>query len=122
MIFSNAVALVKAPVLLRSIQQLLPNFPSWVVWPTVVMALLNVVFAIALLNWKKWGFFGVLGTSLGDLALNFYLLIHLDLESVIPQEAAGVVVAYTIGPLISVIILFVLLRIGGKESGWSQLE
>jgi hypothetical protein len=122
MILGNAVALVRVLLTLGSIQQSIPNFPAWVVWPTFVLAVLNIVFAIALLNWKKWGFFGVLGTGLGALALNLYLLSQLDLESGIPQAAAGVVAVYAVGPLMGVMILFVLLRIGGEESAWSRLE
>jgi hypothetical protein len=122
MILTNAVGLVRVPLTVGALEQALPDFPAWVVWPAFVLVLLNVVFAIALLNWKKWGFFGLLGASVGALALNLYLLSQLDLERAIPQAAAGVVAVSAVGSLLGVLILFALLRVGGEMSGWSQLE
>jgi hypothetical protein len=122
MILANAVAPVSDALRLRKVEESIPNFPAWVIWPSFGLAMLNIVFAVALLNWKKWGFFGILGASLAVFALKVYLLNHLDAEIGIPQAATGLVAALALAPLVGVIILFVLLRIGGEESAWSQLE
>jgi hypothetical protein len=107
MILANAFALVSVPLRVGLIEQLIPNFPAWVVWPIFLLAILNIGFAIALLQWKKWGFFGVLCTSLTAFALNIYLGIG------IPHAVAG---------LVGIVILYGLLQIGREKSGWSQLE
>jgi hypothetical protein len=107
MILANAFALVSVPLRFGSIKQLIPDAPDWMIWPTFFLPVLNIVFAIALLNWKKWGFFGVLGTSLVAFALNIYL---------------GIGIPYAVAGFAGVAILFALLRIGGEQSGWSQLE
>lgn len=114
MVLGNALALVALPLTLTS--------AHWVVWPTLVSAVLNVTFAIALLNWKKWGFFGALGTSFIGLGVNVYQLSLLDSRSGIPQAAAGGVAFFALSPVLNSVILFALLRIGGEKNAWSQLE
>jgi hypothetical protein len=113
MVVGNSFALVALPLTLPP--------AHWVIWPTLVSAVLNVAFAIALLNWKKWGFFGALGTSLVGLGVNLYELSRLDPGSGIPRAAAGGVALSAAGPVLNTVILFALLRVGEK-SGWSQLE
>src|SRR5688500_20341036 len=58
MILANALTAVTTPLFAASIRQAIPGFPEWVVWPIVLLAVLNVVFAVALFKWKKWGFLG----------------------------------------------------------------
>jgi hypothetical protein len=77
------------------------------VWPITLSAVLNVAFAIALFNWKKWGFFGFLVTSVAAFAQNIYLGIG------IPNVVLG---------LMGIAIFYGVLQIGGQKSGWSQLE
>lgn len=107
MLIANGFAAVSTPLLVGAIQRVTPNFPAWVVWPVALLSVLNVVFAIALFNWKKWGFSGFLGTSLVAFGLNLYAGIG------IPQAVVG---------LLGVAILYGVLRIGGEKNGWSQLE
>jgi hypothetical protein len=107
MIIGNGFTAVGTPLMAGAIQQATPNFPAWVVWPIALLALLNVVFAIALFNWQKWGFFGFLLTSLAAFGLNIYAGIG------IPQAVLG---------LLGIVLLYGVLQIGGHRSGWSQLE
>ncbi len=58
MIVANALTASVAPLVPEKIQQEIPNYPIRLVWPVTLFAL-NVVFAIALLNLKKWGFYGL---------------------------------------------------------------
>ncbi len=107
MIIANGFAALGTPLMVGSIQQTIPNFPAWVVWPIALLAVLNLVFAVALFNWKKWGFFGFLGTSLAAFGLNIYATIG------IAQAVFG---------LVGIAVLYGVLQIGGQKSGWSQLE
>ncbi len=84
-----------------------PGFPGWFVWPFSLLALLNVVFAIALFNWKKWGFIGFCVTSILALAMNLY---------------AGVGYRQSEIGLLGVATLYAVLQIGEERKGWSQLE
>ena len=107
MIVANGATAVITPMLVGNIQQALPTFPAWMVWPITLSAVVNVAFAIALFNWKKWGFFGFLVTSVATFAQNIYVGIG------IPRTVLG---------LMGLAILYGVLQIGGQKSGWSQLE
>jgi hypothetical protein len=107
MIIVNGFTAILTPLMLGQIQQAIPNFPAWVVWPTVLLATLNVVFAIALFNWKKWGFFGFLGSAVVGVALNTY---------------AGISPCQTASGALGIVFLYGVLKIGGEKSGWAQLD
>ena len=108
LVIANALAAVLSPVMLASIRQRsIPDFPSWVAWPFSLLSVLGVVFAVALLRWKKWGFYGYALTAVGIFALNMY---------------AGVGVGAAAVGLIGTVILLGVLQIGGPKKGWSQLE
>jgi uncharacterized membrane protein (DUF2068 family) len=85
----------------------LPSGTRWVVPTMTVMGILNVVFAVALFRWKKWGFFGLVTTGLVGLVINL---------------AAGLNAASALGSLLGLVILFALLQIGSERKGWTQLE
>ena len=107
MIVANSLAAIVTPMSVQNIQQTMPNFPTWLVWPIVLMAILNIVFAVALFNWKKWGFFGFAATTIISFSLNIY---------------AGVGIAQSIVGLSGIAILFLVLQIGGERKGWVQLD
>ena len=107
MILANGLLLVSVLVSAGLLQRADPNVPAWVVWPVFSLAVLNIVFAIALLASQRWGFFGLVVTTLGAFGLNVYL------GFVIPHGLAG---------LMGIVILYVLLRIGGEKSAWSQMD
>jgi len=70
MMIGNAAS---APVYLFAsdfIGQALPQAPAWM-FPVLAMGgILNVVFAVALFQWKKWGFYGFVATAAIALAIN----------------------------------------------------
>ena len=68
---------------------------------------MNVVFAIAIFQWKKWGFFGVIVNTIVAFGINMY---------------AGVGIGQSVLGLVGVGVLFGVLQIGGDQNGWSQLE
>jgi hypothetical protein len=85
----------------------LPNAPSWALPVLAVGAILNVVFAVALFRWKKWGFFGFVAISILALCVN--VTIGLNIFQII-VGLAGIAVLYGV------------LQIGNEKKGWTQLE
>ncbi|HEV7642948.1 MAG TPA: hypothetical protein VGO50_03320 [Pyrinomonadaceae bacterium] len=103
----NGFVAITLPFAISQITQAQPTFPVWAGWGSVLMALLNVVFLVAIFKWKKWGFYGFAVATIVSCALNFY---------------AGVGVALSLIGLVGIAILFGVLQIGGKKKGWGQLE
>lgn len=106
-ILANGFTALATPLSVASIQEALPDFPAWIVWPIAGLALLNILFAVALFNWKRWGFYGFVATSLAACALNLY---------------AGLGIFDSVRGLIGIAVLYGVLQIGGKKSGWAQLD
>ena len=88
------------------IRQNLPNAPAWAFPALVVLCAGNVVFSVALFQWKKWGFFGCIATSILAVAVNL---------------AVGVGIVHVILGLAGTAILYGVLQIGGEKKGWAQL-
>jgi hypothetical protein len=67
----------------------------------------NVVFLVALFQWKKWGFFGYVGT-------NILIMVR------------GLTTGWHIGrfllQVLWVLILYAVLQVGKEKRGWTQLE
>jgi len=81
---------------------------AWILFILAGLCILNVVFAVALLNYKKWGFYGFTVNS--GLAIVANLMCGLG-----PRSFTGV---------IGVIILFGILQIRDSAGvkGWDRLE
>lgn len=107
MIVVNAITAIVTPLFTGAIQETIPGFPVWVSWVMAAGALLNIVFAVALLKWRKWGFFGFCAISAVAFMLNLY---------------AGLGIGQSIFGLLGLAILYAVLQIGGEEKGWDQLE
>jgi hypothetical protein len=84
-----------------------PGAPPWAFALLAVAAAANVVFAVAIFRWKRWGFYGLVGTSILALVANV---------------AAGVNVAQALIGLVGPAVLFGVLQIGNERKGWNQLE
>lgn len=86
------------------------NFPSAPVWTFPVLAVVgiaNVVCAVALFQWKKWGFFGFIATSIIAFVVNLTVGVN------IVQASIG---------LVGVALLYGVLQIGKERNGWLQLD
>ena len=81
--------------------------PSWAFPLLGIGSLLNLVSAIAIFKWKKWGFGLYVLSAFSQIVLNFYL---------------GLGVGTAIGGLVGVAILYGVLQIGGDRKGWTQLD
>jgi len=85
----------------------LPNAPVWTMPTLVAACIANVVFAVALFQWKKWGFFGFVGSTI--LVMVIGLTIGKPIGRVLLQ-------------VLWVVILYAVLQIGKEKRGWTQLE
>jgi hypothetical protein len=82
------------------------SYYAWAMPVYIIFGVWAVICAIALFNWKKWGFYGFI---LGAVGL---MIVYLISRSY----------AYAFTPFISVAVLFAVLNIGGVDKGWTQLE
>ncbi len=88
----------------------LPNPNSqFIVWIIAGLSLLNVIFAIMLLQWKKLGFYGFVITSLASFIINLSL---------------GVGILQSLLGLFGIAALYAILQIKSSEgmTAWDGLE
>ena len=85
----------------------MPLFSTWVYGVMAITGLLNLISAVAILRWKKWGFWLFASTSFITVCLNYTM---------------GINFATSIFGLVGVLILYGVLHIGGDKKGWTQLE
>jgi len=107
MIIANSLTALIYVIAGEKIKSNLPNAPGWTVPTLAVACIANIVFAVALFRWKKWGFFGFVGTSILALVINLRVGMHIG------QILLG---------LLGVVILYGVLQIGQEKKGWTQLE
>ena len=92
----------------EAIREALPaTSAGWVIPVLAVLSIANIVFAIALFQWQKWGFWGVVATSVAAFIINLSIGIGVG------QSALG---------LIGIALLYGVLNIGDSNKGWPQLK
>jgi hypothetical protein len=89
------------------ISESLPSSPGWLFPVLAVASIFNVICAVVLFKWKKWGFYGFVVTSVVAFVINLMIGIN-------PAQAF-------LG-LVGLAILYGVLQIGGERKGWAQLE
>jgi hypothetical protein len=109
----------------RELQVQFPNAPGWFFPAVTILAALNIVWAIALLRWKKWAFYALLLTS--GVMCGLHVILYRALPAHVsadPSEVDPHQVVMVSGSTIAgaVVILFVLLIVGGPRSTWRQLD
>jgi small-conductance mechanosensitive channel len=107
MIIVNALTAVVNLAAAGFIRERSPGMPAWAMPVLAVGAALNVVFAIALFLWKKWGFYGVVVMTVIAFVVNV---------------ASGINIALAVFGLVGVGVLYGVLQIGRENKGWPQLE
>jgi hypothetical protein len=81
--------------------------PGWAIPVYAIIGVFNVVCAIALFMWKKWGFYGFCASAI---------------VAIIANIAMGVNPFSAISSVIGIAILYGVLNIGKENKGWTQLE
>jgi hypothetical protein len=89
------------------LREKLPDASPPLLTGLAALAVLNIGFAIALWNWKKWGFWGYCATSLSAFIINMSM---------------GTGLGSSLVGLLGIVILYAALQIGGEKKGWSQLD
>jgi len=107
MLIANAAAAVANLAMSDVIRQRSPDMPGWAIPVLVVMTVFNLACTVALLRWKKWGFWGVCASSLVGVAVNL---------------SSGLGIGSSLLGLLGVALLYGVLQIGTENKGWPQLE
>lgn len=82
--------------------------PTLILTALGILGLLNVFFAIMLLNWKKYAFWGFVGTAVAAVIINISI---------------GLGIGMSLLGLIGIGLLYGILQIKeGTTSAWEQLE
>lgn len=106
MIVANSATALIYLVGSEDIRRSVPNMPD-LVFPVLIAAgIFNLICAIALFRWKKWGFWGFVVSAVVVFAINL---------------SGGVGIASALGGLVGVAILYGVLQIGKERAGWPQL-
>lgn len=85
----------------------LPQSSEWALPVLIILGLFNVACAIALLRWKKWGFYGFLLSTIVTFTVNV---------------AIGLNIFQSILGFLGIAVLYWVLQIGKEKKGWDQLE
>ena len=104
----NPIEIIRRARLIPHLGAPSTNMTSWTLALLITLLVLNIVFAVALLEWKRWGAFGLVAN-----ALAFFVLNVIRGGSPI---FAGVVA------LIVLLVLYVALNVGKDRRAWPQLE
>jgi hypothetical protein len=107
MIVANSAVALMYLLGSSALRRSLPNAPGWAFPVLIAIGVLNVVFAVALLQWKKWGFWGFCATAVAALFVNLSI---------------GLGVGQSLIGLVGIAILYGVLQIGSANKGWPQLE
>jgi len=107
MIFANSAGALMYLLGSEAIRKSFPNMPGWAFSVLIVGSLFNLVCAIALFQWKKWGFWGFCATSVVALVVNLSI---------------GLGIGPSLAGLVGVLLLYGVLHIGEENKGWPQLE
>jgi uncharacterized membrane protein YjjP (DUF1212 family) len=88
-------------------QQALPNISSVTYLILTVVCIFNVVCTIVLFKWKKWGFYGCLGSAVVAFIINIL---------------SGINLVTSLLGLLGLAMLYGVLNIGGENKAWTRLE
>jgi len=107
MIVANSLSALMYLFARNLIMDAVPGAPGWTFPVYAALGTVNVVCAVALARWKKWGFYGFVLTTIAGLVMN--ILIQVEVRQIIFG-------------LLGIVILFGVLHIGKENKGWPQLE
>lgn len=89
------------------IKQNFLGMPSWVLVVMGISTIFNLMCTVALFQWKKWGFWGLIISCIVALGVNFFI---------------GFGIAQSLSCLVGVILLCAALHMGKENKGWAQLD
>jgi uncharacterized BrkB/YihY/UPF0761 family membrane protein len=104
-ILSNAFSILTYTVFQSKVLEMSPDVAPWTLVAMALISVANVVFNLALLSWKKWGFWGACASAV------LAFLVNISWSSN-PRVAVGL-----LGPL----VLYALLQHGKDQKAWPKL-
>lgn len=107
MILVNAMVAASYSASRVQLQEKFPEMPDWTFPTLTLLGLVNVICAVALFNWRKWGFWG--------FCLSSFITVFVNIE-------AGLPVSQAVSGLVGIAILYLVLQIGNHNKGWPQLR
>jgi len=107
MIVANSGAALMYLLGSNFVRQSLPNMPNWTIPILMLLLVFNLACAIALFQWKKWGFWGFCVSGFVSILVNLSI---------------GLGIGTSLGGLIGIAILYGVLQIGSDNKGWQQLD
>lgn len=107
MIVANSFTSLLYLVGSEGIKRNMPTMPDWAFPVLIIGGIFQIICAIALFRWKKWGFGGLVASAV------IVFIINLSI---------GLKAGPAMGGLLGVAILYGVLQIGKERNGWSQLE
>jgi hypothetical protein len=79
-------------------------------WAAVTLALVclaNIVCAIAIIRWRRWGYFGLIATALVAFAINLAYMTR---------------PVFAFLGLLAPLLLWGLLHLGGERNAWRRMQ
>lgn len=91
--------------------------PLWLKVLGMIGSIFNIICAVALFKWKKWGFWGLIASCIVGMFSILFMGIHIG---TVASVVAAILTALL--PFCGVVILYVVLHIGKENKGWPQLK
>ena len=107
MLIANSFAFLYYIFGIASVRMAFPNAPDWTFPVLTIGCALNIVFAIAILRWKKWGFWGCAVITVVAFFVNLII---------------GVNILSSLLGLVGIALLYGVMQIGKDNKGWPQLD
>lgn len=107
MIIGNAATTVITPLSIVGMRQAGLQLSPVGIGVIVICAVANILFAIALFRWQRWGFYGFIATSAVGLITNLSL---------------GLGIGQSVFGLVGIAILYWVLNMGGERKAWPRLK
>jgi hypothetical protein len=89
------------------LQKQVPGATPVLIGLLYLCAIAEIIFAIAIFRWRRWGFYGFAASTIVALCLN--LVMGIQLWNDLPGLAA-------------VVVLFILLQLGKENRAWKHLR
>jgi hypothetical protein len=107
MIIANAATVFMTPLSIPSMRQAGLDPSPIGIGVIVLCGIANIIFAIALFRWMKWGFYGFVATSAVALVTNLMM---------------GLSIAASLFGLVGIALLYWVLNMGGENKAWPRLR
>ena len=107
MIIGNANSALENFLYMVGSEDISLGLPMWMFLTLVALAIFNLICTIELFLWKKWAFWGLVGSSI--------IIVFINLS-------VGLGIGLSLSGLVGIALLYGMLQIGDENKGWPQLE